>query len=77
MPIPETEKQCPNRNMNKAEILILLETHSQKLGHVSKLVTLAYTLDCNVSWIYTNINSNYKLISLSNLPFTILLTFSF
>ena len=49
--VPETDKQCPPRNIHISQILTLIKTHSQKLGYILKLFALVYTLDSNVSWV--------------------------
>ena len=45
MSVPETEQQCPNRNIYISEIRILLKTYSQNLGYIH--VTLLYTWACD------------------------------
>ena len=52
MPAPEIDYQYPNRNIYDPEILVLLKPQSEKSGYMLKLVTLVYTLNFNVFWIY-------------------------
>ena len=52
MPVPERDLQYLNRNIYIPGIWILLKTCLDKLGYILKLVTLGYTPNCNVSWIY-------------------------
>ena len=44
MPLQEYDRNMKNR--------VSIKTQSQKLGYLLKLVTLVYTLYCNVSWVY-------------------------
>ena len=49
MSVPDTDYQCPNRNIYVSEVWTLLKNYSKKLGYIYiyllKLVTFVYTLD--------------------------------
>ena len=60
MPVSETDYQCHNRNYLKPIL---------KNIYLLKIVTVVYTLNCNVpGFINTKTSNKHKLLSLCNLP---------